>query len=103
MISVSNITVASDYVASRARKMLCRNVAPFEWKVTPLDGKEHTIKRVRFVKRARGYTVECESFYDAVPCEANSFGNLCAHVWRTVEQLRINEIRRQRREERQAA
>lgn len=82
--------------------MLCRRIGFNEWKVTPLDGPEHTIKRVSFIQVGKVWMAKCEAYKTGRQCDANSFGNNCAHVFRVAEQLRINEVRRRNREKKAA-
>jgi hypothetical protein len=101
MIELNHVRLPSEHILRRSRLMLVRRLAVNEFKVTPKQ-RGRAIRIVRFTKRGQ-WEVTCESYRDGTPCEANSFHNLCAHVYAVVRALEIQETRRRNRKQSIAA
>ena len=92
MISLKDIDLncVSEHIAARTKRIHIRRVGLNEWKVWAGKGKKQRL--VRFVKRAQ-WVVECSEFHGGEPCPANTFGNLCSHVYAVVRNLQIQQKR----------
>jgi hypothetical protein len=101
MLRISTVNHVSDFIKTRASSMWVRklksanpNVIRYNvrgYRIKENRGKHPRIISVNLVED----TAECVSRWTGEECEANSYGNLCCHVYRALEAIATaNERRR---------
>lgn len=96
MISLTAAKHPSPHILRRAKQMWCRSRNGLEWIVTPKQ-KDKVKRLVRFSRRAGQIFIECHEYLSGDYCPANYHERLCGHVERVLQQIEINEKRRQRK------
>lgn len=99
MIEINETTSASDHIRHRARFMWCRTkdlgdkiiarVVPHGYEFNHKH-KDRRLVEVDLLNQ----TAQCVSLETGEECAANSFGTLCSHVYRTLQQIARNQKRR---------
>lgn len=99
MVYIDSIGSVSDLVRNRAAAMWIKTRRVGQKiiaRVTPYgsafghkekDRREVTVDLIT-------QTAECFSIEDGTQCEANYYGNLCCHLYKTLQQIAINQRRR---------
>src|ERR1044071_2465718 len=93
MITLSNIEHVSDFIKTRASSMWVTRLKSADpliiiYRVRPHSIKENKGKHPRIVTvNLAEDTAECCSRWDGTICEANSFANLCCHIYRALQAI----------------
>jgi hypothetical protein len=101
MITISEIGRVSDFIKSRAASMWVSRQKSADpsiiiYRVRPYGTKENRGKHPRIVTiNLVEDSAECVSKWTGEICEANSYGKLCAHIYRALQAVAaLNERKR---------